>query len=373
MSSASSNFDAPACDTTAGMRLAAGCWRSWLHVLMILSVIMTNNRDSLVVGTGPTEWLSGAFGADRSADGKSKGLLFIVIDDMRPELSIYGKNWAHTPNFERLANRSTTFDLAFAQVSVCNPSRDSMLTGLRPDTVGVHNFQASFRPHSPFFSDLKKAGFATAGIGKVFNWDGEDGEIWSTYSSYNNPGFGPGQRDTTIKPIDQADAVFGDYQATSAAIAKLKSLSVNGKPYAIGLGLQSTHAMSPIPKKYFDLTKNYRRTHPWPAYNAKEMTFPKSAPIQSYHCCVSLGFVPLNRSMMALQPHATQLIIERLPNPFPEGVYEEIMWGFLASVAFVDAQLGRILNAVDELKLWDSLTIIVTSDHGTHMGEKGIW
>ena len=78
------------------------------------------------------------FTATTVATGSGKNLLFIMFDDLRPELSIYGHNYMITPNFERLAKRSVVFDYAFCQIPVCNPSRNSLLTGLRPDTLGVY-------------------------------------------------------------------------------------------------------------------------------------------------------------------------------------------------------------------------------------------
>jgi iduronate 2-sulfatase len=333
------------------------------HIRLLLVAIVT-----IAVVTG----VSGNESEGENLTSKPN-LLFIVCDDLRPELSVYGKPWAYTPNFERLANRSVTFDLAFAQVAVCNPSRDSMLTGLRPDTVGSHNFQASFRPHQPFFSHLKRAGYTTNGVGKVFNWDGEDTEIWSAYENHNNPTFNIPA--STIKAVDQPENLFGDYLLTSAAISKLRALSSKrtegteqGKPFAVGLGLASAHPLMPIPRKYVDLIEKHVANNPWPAYNPAQMMFPKTAPIQSYHCCVTLNFDLYNSTK-----RNKQIQLNRVPSAIQEEAYHEMMWGYLAAISFIDAQVGRLLDAVDELKLWDSTTIIFTADHGIHLGEKGIW
>jgi hypothetical protein len=99
---------------------------------------------------------------------RQTNLLFIMFDDLRPELSIYGKAGIITPNFERLAARSVVFDHAYSQISVCNPSRDSLLTGLRPDTVGTYAFQSSYntyKNHMIFPTQLKRSGYKT-GKGK---------------------------------------------------------------------------------------------------------------------------------------------------------------------------------------------------------------
>lgn len=95
----------------------------------------------------------------------SNNLLFIMFDDLRPDLNCMGRSHMITPNFDRLAHRSVVFDNAFAQISVCNPSRDSLMTGLRPDTVGTYGFQESFRPHVVFPTHLARVGYNTAAYG----------------------------------------------------------------------------------------------------------------------------------------------------------------------------------------------------------------
>jgi iduronate 2-sulfatase len=110
---------------------------------------------------------------------KPTNFILIMFDDLRPELSIYGRDHMITPNFERLAARSVVFDNAYAQISVCNPSRDSLLTGLRPDTLGTYNFQSSFPPHLIMPMRFSKAGYNTAGYGKILHWDTDDKDIWN--------------------------------------------------------------------------------------------------------------------------------------------------------------------------------------------------
>jgi iduronate 2-sulfatase len=90
-------------------------------------------------------------------------LLFIIFDDLRPELTAYNRFHVIDPNFQRLANRSVIFDKVFTQIAVCNPSRDSLLTGLRPDTVGTYGFQSTFRPHLIFPNQFVSSGYDTAG------------------------------------------------------------------------------------------------------------------------------------------------------------------------------------------------------------------
>ena len=111
--------------------------------------------------------------------------LFVMFDDLRPELNVYGRSHMITPNFDRLASRSVIFDNVFAQIAVCNPSRDSLLTGLRPDTVGTYSFQSTFRPHLIFPNQFVKAGYKTAAYGKIAHWEAADKTIWNV-EGYDN-------------------------------------------------------------------------------------------------------------------------------------------------------------------------------------------
>jgi arylsulfatase A-like enzyme len=125
--------------------------------------------------------------------GESKkpyNLLWIMFDDLRPELSVYGREHMITPNFERLAAKSVVFDYSFCQVAVCNPSRDSLMTGLRPDTVGTYNFAHSYWPHMPLPMHLVREGYNTAGIGKIFHWETTDRNVWS-FDAWDNNWYTP--------------------------------------------------------------------------------------------------------------------------------------------------------------------------------------
>ena len=117
---------------------------------------------------------------------KQTNLIFIMYDDLRPELSIYGQSHMITPNFERLAAKSVVFDYAIVQIAVCNPSRDSLLTGLRPDTTGTYSFQSSWLPHLTIPTRFAGAGYNTAGYGKINHWESNEKFVWNFDSWENN-------------------------------------------------------------------------------------------------------------------------------------------------------------------------------------------
>ena len=110
-------------------------------------------------------------------------VLLIMFDDLRPELSVYGKEHMITPNFERLAAKSVIFDQAYTPIAVCNPARDALLTGLRPDFLQDYGFQNSWRPHLLLPVRMKRAGYYTAGYGKILHHDGPNHEVWDEVSN----------------------------------------------------------------------------------------------------------------------------------------------------------------------------------------------
>jgi iduronate 2-sulfatase len=105
-------------------------------------------------------------------------ILMIMFDDLRPELKAFGREHMITPNFDRLAERSVLFDHAYTQIAVCNPSRDSILTGLRPDTTGTYAFQSSYHPHALLPEMMVSAGYNTAGFGKTLHWETSDKRMY---------------------------------------------------------------------------------------------------------------------------------------------------------------------------------------------------
>ena len=173
-------------------------------------------------------------------------LLFIMFDDLRPELSCYGKKEMITPNFERLAARSVVFDLALCQIAVCNPSRDSLLTGLRPDTTGTYGFQSSFRPHMVLPAVLGQYGYKTASYGKIFHWETDDRAIWN-YDHWDNGWYEYQEFETrhmnssTMPDKVKREEDFRDYEFTTKAIETLRKLESSDDYYMVALGFKLPH------------------------------------------------------------------------------------------------------------------------------------
>lgn len=338
-------------------------------------------------------WLGLLFFVSISVSQRSN-VLFIIFDDLRPLMGAYGQNYMITPNFDRLARKSVVFDLAFCQVSVmlkmsscehyflrlcnkvCSPSRSSLLSGLRPDTIKSYTFTTTFRPFATFPEQFSRAGFNSAGYGKILHgFDLPDnlkighGIIASKWYNYqNNEG---SLLNSTVQPDRiTPESQFRDSVFTSKAIEGLNVLSSRPEYFFLGIGFKLPHTRLHFPHKYFEMYRS--RSSRWSNVDQRYLRFPPTSPSLSYRCCAYFDFEFMNQEggskyadRMDMIPNITAAISPR--------VHFEMMWAYASAVSFVDSQLGRVLDCLDRLQLWDNVTIVLTSDHGMHNGEKGMW
>jgi iduronate 2-sulfatase len=281
-----------------------------------------------------------------------------------------------TPNFERLAKRSVIFDFVYSQVSVCNPSRDSLLTGLRPDTVGTYNFQHSHKGHMLLPIQLARLHYNTAGIGKILHFGCNNPKIWTfdrwddnwyTYQDYERRFLNSSVTPDQWRPIDW----FRDYKFVNRTIVTLKKLVKKKNYFMLAMGFKLPHLTLHVPFKYYQLYDNDKTRNSW-KLSKEELTFPASSPFISYRCCNEKRFEFILRNGSAKSIKSIPIGDVQSPTIVPE-MHNELMMGYSAAVSFVDAQLGRILDVIDELELWNNLTVVLTADHGMHNGEKGMW
>lgn len=228
---------------------------------------------------------------------RQTNLLFIMFDDMRPDLSIYGREFMITPNFERLAKKSVVFDYAFCQIAVCNPSRDSLLTGLRPDSVGTYNFGHSWVPHLTLPTQLVRSGYNTAGIGKIFHWESPEKEIWS-FDAWDNKwydyqGAEWGWMNASTMPDPKPLNKFRDYEFTSRALQTWEKMLASPKYHMLAVGYKLPHLTLHVPQQFHDLYKG--QEHKW-KLNKRELRFPLSTSEISYRCCAEPDFKFLNQN-----------------------------------------------------------------------------
>jgi len=288
-------------------------------------------------------------------------VLFILSDDLRPDLSCYG-SYVATPNLDRLAGRGLRFANAWVQYPLCNPSRTSMLTGRHPTTTGALSNRNYFRDAYPEMVTLpqlfKNAGYDTLRIGKVFHDSADDPPSW-TYGAKRAVG-----TPISNKPYDlsmhrtNSDRIIvlegngethSDFKVADDTIAKLREYATNGKSFFMTCGFSKPHSPPAAPKKWFDsLPLN---TIPLPVDFKPEADATPEFPAA------------------ALPPNG-DLFIKRKAS---EAAAKEMIQAYQASVKWVDWNAGRVLDALRELGLETNTVVVFWGDHGYHLGEKGKW
>ena len=303
---------------------------------------------------------------------KKPNVLFISIDDLRAELGCYNSGHILSPNIDKLARRGTLFERAYCQQAVCNPSRASLLTGLRPQTLGIWDLPTHFRQRRADIvtlpQHLKQNGYHTEGIGKIFhNWRQDkyrgDAPSWSTPARlhYNSHGNDKAQVEGALPPDlsdipkceirDVPDEAYFDGRVAKLAVEALGRLKQKGDPFFLAVGFWKPHAHFNAPKKYWDL---YERSEIQPAANPLR---PADTPEIAFHdgreICRSFkgrpGGIPTPADAIALRH------------------------GYYANTSFMDAQLGKVIDELDRLDLAKDTVIVMWSDHGFHLGENGLW
>ena len=302
-------------------------------------------------------------------------VLFIMADDLRPELGCYG-SVAVTPHLDALARRGVLFERAYCQQAVCNPSRSSMLTGLRPGTLGLYVNGTHFRELKPESATLpwwmKEHGYSTRCVGKIFhNWHTQehgDPRSWSApeFLHYANHGddlpqvSGPlppnlATLTSTLRPYGKVplcecrevpDEAYYDGRVAAEAVRVLGE--IKDRPFFLAVGFWKPHAPFNAPKKYWDLYQRDRL----PAFNPAR---PAAAPEIALHQSTEI----LGPPELQKQPNAEQVA--------------EMRHGYFACISYMDAQLGKVTTALEEMGLLDSTLIVFWGDHGYHLGEHGLW
>ena len=283
-------------------------------------------------------------------------VLFIVADDLRPLLGCYGHSEMHTPNIDALAARGTLFNRAYCQYPLCNPSRVSILTGLRPDTIGVHDNNAYFRNNLPEAVTLpqhfKAHGYHTQSIGRIahgldalFDQLSWSAPIWRQWLA---------RVDTKAIPswsaLDIADDELPDGRITDKAVEVLAELP--NTPFFLAVGFYKPHLPYNVPRKYFDLYDSVTFN-----IHTDSMT-PKGAPRIARTNWAEI------KNFQDFPVGATSISDEKIL---------ELTRAYAASTSYTDALIGRVLQQLDVLNLAESTIIVLVGDHGYHLGEHGTW
>jgi arylsulfatase A-like enzyme/N-acetylneuraminic acid mutarotase len=298
-------------------------------------------------------------------------VLFIVMDDLRTTLGSYGDATAITPNIDRLAARSLLFTHAYAQQAVCNPSRQSFLSGRRPDSIRVWNLKSHFRQTAPDVVSLpehfKRHGYVTQGIGKIYHDPAEmqDPPSWSLPATFNvlakkedyllpenqAPPDKPGRKMAAIEAADAPDDAYPDGKVAASAVATLGELKARGQPFFLAVGFRKPHLPFSAPKKYWDLydrAKIPELGRETPPLNAPEIALHDWPELRGYSGVAKQG--PLSREEAM-----------------------ELRHGYYAGASYTDAQVGKVIDELERLKLAENTIVVLFSDHGFHLGDLGLW
>ncbi|MGE9313405.1 sulfatase [Niabella sp. CJ426] len=311
-------------------------------------------------------FLIGGLGSYSQAVNRKMNVLFIVADDLRPDLRCYGNKQVITPNIDRLAARSIVFNNAYCQQAVCNPSRASVLTGLRPDQTGVTDLVTHFRDKVPDAVTLpqafKNAGYTTIGVGKVFHntkktvdtvsWSlPKAGNVVVSNKEYFLERNKRGGKADAFEFTEGDDEKYPDGQIAGETIKLLKRFKESGEPFFLATGLKKPHLPFCAPQKYWDL---YRHMS-FATIAAKER--PVAAPGIAFHQWQELrGYTDI-------------------PDQGPLSVQQEqdLMRAYYACISYVDEQIGKIMQELDRLGLRENTVVVLWGDHGYHLGEQDLW
>ncbi|MFI5378305.1 MAG: sulfatase [Tepidisphaerales bacterium] len=305
-----------------------------------------------------------------AADDAARKLNVIVIvcDDLNCRLGCFGDGVVKSPNIDRLAARGVRFERAYCQLPICNPSRSSFMSGLTPEGTGVLGQGLNYKPQAgdpPFLHRLFQGnGYRTIGISKIFHGSElhidpkrpgtkatDDAGGWDVLRLNDWPAAETDEaRDHSLgeiresHPMDVPDEAIRDGQAAREAVSLLKQHSAQGKPVFMGLGFRKPHLPWDVPRKYFD------------QYDVSKMPLAPRPPAGYLSSLPSFVFNESVNNLPASDQDARQCVL-----------------GYYAAVSFVDAQVGLVLDYLDQQKMWDNTVVVLFGDNGFQLGENTCW
>lgn len=302
-------------------------------------------------------------------------VLFIALDDAMPALGCYGDTNAHTPNLDRLAARSLRLDRAYCNQAVCAPSRNALMTGLRPQTLGIYDLTTNFRAARPdavtLTQHFRSHGYHTAAVGKILHTghgNHDDLDSWSEKPLHpkadyyvlpgNRPSAteggsrGAGVYGTATESADVPDDVYVDGLIAAEAVKKIAHVKESGKPFFLAVGFRSPHLPFVAPKKYWDLIDATKLTLPERdalPEGSPEAAGPGTDELRKYR------EIPQGREVL------------------DDASKRKLIHGYYAATSYADACAGRVLEALEQHGLAQNTIVVVWGDHGYHLGDFGIW
>lgn len=307
-------------------------------------------------------------------------LLMISVDDLRPLLGSYGQSQMHTPNIDRLAAQGVRFSKAYCQVPVCGASRASLMTGLRPTPNRFTTYHARADKDAEgtptMLHSLKDAGYTTACNPKVLHEFDDHAALWDAFDIAPLPTFpGPYYTDEAVRMAEEAhasreqrpqpwmkagpafecadvpDEAYHDGASVRTAIVHLQRFAKTGERFMYGYGSINVHLPFKAPKPYWDLYDPALIT--LPAHDEPASDVPAAA----LHTWQEL------RNYVGIPGDG----------PLDDELARTLVHGYMAGVSYLDAQVGKLLDALDESGLSETTSVVFWVDHGFNLGEHGLW
>lgn len=301
-------------------------------------------------------------------------VLFIAVDDLRPELGCYGSTQIHSPNIDKLAESGMMFNRAYCNIPVCGASRASILSGIRPNRNRFVNFDCWQDNDVPGVVSLpmhfKNNGYYTVSMGKVYHHAADGKGSWSEtpwlasvrgsgWQGYVSPEAlsqvkempRGGVRGPSFESPDVADNAYADGMLAENAIEKLSELKNKNEPFFLALGFLKPHLPFNAPKKYWDM------------YDFNTIRLP--------------GFMqkPVDAPDVCMHNFGELRNYSDVPDegPMEKEFMRKLIHGYYACVSYTDAQIGKVLSELEKLGLAENTIVILWGDHGWHLGEHDLW
>ncbi len=322
------------------------------------------------------------------SQNKKMNVLFLAVDDLRPQLNCYGETRIQSPNIDKLAQNGVTFSNAFCQHATCGASRASLLTGLRDDSTGIIGLYPKVMDalpnHLTMPQNFKQHGYETISLGKIYHHNDDDPQGWSKkpYRTLDNF-FGRGYLTDEAKnavirrrrkkrygywivedagaskgPATEAADVpyngYSDGQLADKAVEELKRLKTSDNPFFLAVGFRKPHLPFNAPKKFWDL------------YSREDIKFADNPFFPKGHNRYSMN------GMGELESY-TDTPAEIKEGELDEKIARRLIHGYYACVSYIDYCIGLIIDELERLKLRDNTIIVLWGDHGWKLGEHGAW
>lgn len=305
-----------------------------------------------------------------AAEGEASrpNVLFIAVDDLRPELGCYGVERVSSPNIDRLAAEGLVLERAYCNVAVCGASRACLVTGIRATASRFTSYLTRADEDAPDLPTLgetfKAAGYTTLSFGKITHHTDDSPESWSRpaaraegdwsgagYFTRPNRGLGRGVKGDPTEYVDRPDEDYPDGVTATWAEGTLAELAADDRPFFLALGFLKPHLPFNAPTTYRD-------------------RYPEAAVALSPHPTPPEGCPPV-----ALHSWGELRAYRGIPKdgPLDESRARELVRGYLACTSFIDAQIGRVLAALAAAGLEDDTIVVLWGDHGWNLGDHGLW